>query len=293
MTMSKGKKRELGWAKEEWTVLEGRKVRLFVAPASGELPDEPPLRLPLLLIHGLGCTGETWEPTLLEMRRRDVICSTLAPDLPGFGRSEGPYHDALGMEALADWVVGLLDQRGIARTHLAGNSMGCQVALALARRHGDRVGGIVLQGPTTGERIVPAWRYVTGLIRDTIYESPAYTLRLMKMYTQMGPRAYAITVKKMLEDDPFAQIREVRAPCLVIRGGNDAIVSDRVARRLAAHLPDAIYLPLDHAAHAIEYNNPEEFVDAMLAFLARAERTLGITQSDSADCSIAQTAPTR
>jgi pimeloyl-ACP methyl ester carboxylesterase len=274
-------KRERGWAREEWTELDGRQVRLFVAPCSGEPADEP-LRLPLLLIHGLGCSGETWEPTLQEMRRRDLTCSTIAPDMPGYGRSKGPPHEVLGMEDLGDWLVRLLDQRGIERAHLAGNSMGCQVALGMARRHAERVGGIVLQGPTTGTRIVPAWRYVLGLMADTIYENPLYSLRLLKMYTQMGPYRYAKTVKKMLDNDPFTGIDRVKAPCLVIRGGNDAIVSDEVARRLAASLPDAVYLPLDSAAHAIEYNNPAEFVDAMLTFLTRAETTLGITQATDA-----------
>ena len=273
-------KRERGWAREEWTALDHRQVRLFIAPSDG-VPSEEPLRLPLLLIHGLGCSGETWEPTLSEMRRRDLACATIAPDMPGYGRSMGWPKDALGMEDMADWLVLLLDQQGIERAHLAGNSMGCQVAMAMARRHGERIGGIVLQGPTTGERIVPAWRYVAGLVADTIYESPAYSLCLLKMYSQMGPYRYAITVKKMLEDDPFLQIDQVQSPCLVIRGGNDAIISDKVARRLTAALPDAVYLPLDHAAHAIEYNNPGAFVDAMLAFLTRAEEKLGIATAET------------
>ena len=273
-------KRERGWAREEWTALDDRQVRLFIAPSEGESSEEP-LHLPLLLIHGLGCSGETWEPTLREMRRRDFTCATIAPDMPGYGRSMGWRRDALGIKDLADWLVRLLDQQNIERTHLVGNSMGCQVAMAMARQHGERIGGIVMQGPTTGERIVPAWRYVAGLIADTIYESPAYSLRLLKMYTEMGPYRYTITVKKMLEDDPFEQIDQVRAPCLVIRGGNDRIVSDKVARRLTAALPDAVYLPLDHAAHAIEYNNPSAFVEAMLAFLIRAEATLGIAKAEA------------
>jgi pimeloyl-ACP methyl ester carboxylesterase len=279
-------KRERGWAREEWTAIDGRQVRIFVAPASGDPSDEP-LLLPLLLIHGLGCSGETWEPTLQEMRRRSLTCSTIAPDMPGYGRSMGPPRDVFGMEDLADWLVRLLDHRGVERVHLAGNSMGCQVALAMARRHGDRIGGVVLQGPTTGDRIVPAWRYVTGLIADTIYENPLYSLRLLKMYTQMGPYRYAITAKKMMEDDPFASLDQIKAPCLVIRGGNDAIVSDEIARRLTASLPDAVYLPLSNAAHAIEYNNPVEFVDAMLTFLTRAEEILGISEAtDPSACQV-------
>ena len=93
----------------------------------------------------------------------------------------------------------------------------------------------------------------------------------MKMYTQMGPVRYLQTVEKMLDDDPIAHASEVKAPVLVIRGGRDAIVSDTVARRLTALLPDAVYVPLDHAAHAIEFNTPNAFVDAMIAFLKTVE----------------------
>jgi pimeloyl-ACP methyl ester carboxylesterase len=61
------------------------------------------------------------------------------------------------MEELADWAARFLDAQGIARAHVAGNSMGGQVALALARRHPTRVGGLVLAGPTMGRHLIPAW----------------------------------------------------------------------------------------------------------------------------------------
>ena len=261
--------------REEYGQVDGRRVRFLLAP-----PDDPgdgtsPLHLPTLLLHGLGCSSEVWLPTIEEMDRRDLSVSVIAPDMPGYGKSRGP-REALDMVELADWAVRFADMRGLDRVHVAGNSMGCQVALALARRHPDRVGGMVLQGPTTGTRLIPPWRYVVGLIADGSHETLPYNLRLAKMYAQMGPRRYFATVKKMLADDPLAESEKVVAPCLIIRGGEDAIVSDEVARRLAAALPDAVYAPLDHAAHAIEYNQPVEFTDALVTFLARTEEKLGI-----------------
>lgn len=266
------------WARTEWLRVDGRPVRLFAAPPES-LPRpfaDSPLRLPLLFIHGLGCSGETWEPSLKEIDRRGLGCTIYAPDMPGYGRSEGP-REAFGIPELADWLTRLLDACDVPRAHLVGNSMGCQVALAMARRSPERVGGLVLQGATTGERIEPAWRYVLGLLADTFHENPAYTMRLMKMYAQMGPVRYMTTVRKMLQDDPFEHIDAITAPTLIIRGGRDAIIPDMVARRLTAELPDAVYLPLDSAAHAIEFNNPVEFVDAVLNFLTRAEEKLGIS----------------
>ena len=270
------------FAETKFITLDGKTVRLLTAPPeNGNRDNESPLSLPTILVHGLGCTSEAWEPTLGEMARRDLCCTTLAPDLPGFGKTDGP-PEALDMDGLADWLIELMDARNIARAHLAGNSMGCQVIMALARRYQDRVGGLVLQGPTTGDRLVPPWRYVIGLAADAVNETLWYNLKLMRMNVQMGIPRYMATVSHMLNDDPIAHAKQITAPCLVIRGGHDAIVSDLTARQLTAALPDAVYMLLDHAAHAIEFNNPEAFTDAMITFLRRAEVKLGITDETAA-----------
>lgn len=259
----------------DWRLIEGRRVRIFVSP-----PEEDPdvcyhLRLPILFVHGLGCTGVVWEPTLREISRRGLCCPGIAPDMPGYGRSEGPiHHRALNIPQLADWLARLLDNEKIERVHLVGNSMGCQVGLAFARRHPDRLGAMVLQGATTGTRVVPAWRYTTGLFVDAFNEPPLYNIRLLGMYAQMGLSRYLQTVEHMMNNDAFEAASEIQAPTLVIRGGKDAIIADRVARLLAATMPNAVYTPLDTAAHAIEFNNPKEFVTTSLNFLERAEGQL-------------------
>ncbi|MBC8135308.1 MAG: alpha/beta hydrolase [Fibrella sp.] len=259
----------------EWRLIDKRRVRLFVAPPEPDPEMESPLSLPILFSHGLGCSGLVWEPTLREISRRGLCCPSLAPDMPGYGRSEGPPGlRAMNIPELADWLARLLDHEKIERVHLVGNSLGCQIGLAFARRHPHRIGGMVLQGGTTGTRMVPQWRYMTGLIVDAFNEPIYYNLRLAGMYTQMGPVRFFQTVQFMMEDDAFAAASLVKAPTLVIRGGKDAIVADRIARLLAATLPDGTYTPLDSAAHAIEFNNPDDFVPAMIHFLERAEGKL-------------------
>jgi pimeloyl-ACP methyl ester carboxylesterase len=263
-------------ARQKGTIVDGRRVRYLVAPPvvrPQDYRESGPLRLPILFLHGLGCSCTVWLPTINEMARRGLGCSLITPDLPGYGRSPGP-PEALGIDELADWITRFLDAEGVARVHVAGNSMGCQVGLALARRHPERVGALVLQGPTTGTRYVPGWRYVGGLLVDAFMETIPYNLCLLTMYMQMGPVRYLATSKKMLDDDPWAEINRVRAPTLVVRGGYDAIVSDFIARRLTAALPDAVYTPLDSEAHAIEFNNPPLFVDSLMAFLVRSEERL-------------------
>jgi pimeloyl-ACP methyl ester carboxylesterase len=98
---------------------------------------------PLVLLHGLGSYRGAWDGVVPALAAEfDVI----AVDLPGFG--ESPTLPA-GVEptpaALAAAVVGLLDELGIERPHVAGNSLGGWVALELARLR--PVASVVLLSP--------------------------------------------------------------------------------------------------------------------------------------------------
>lgn len=256
-----------------WTRVDGQRTRYRMVPPVASADDGAVRLVPLLLLHGLGCSSDAWRPTLRVLASRRLPQGTYAPDFPGCGRSRcaGGARD---MSQLADWTVRFLDILGVERAHVAGNSMGCQVAMAMARRHPARVGGLVLLGPTTGSSLVPFWRYALGLLLDGFGESLRYNVILLKMYLQMGLPRYLATVRLMMKDDPVALCDRVRAPVLVVRGGHDRIVSPRTARELAASLPRGEYQALDSTAHAAEFNTPGLFVAALLEFLARAEKDL-------------------
>jgi pimeloyl-ACP methyl ester carboxylesterase len=82
---------------------------------------------PLVLLHTLGTDHHMWDPVL---DRLAVAREVLALDLPGFGGSppvDGGSPPALAA-ALIEWLAG----QGIARPHVAGNSLGGWVALEMA-----------------------------------------------------------------------------------------------------------------------------------------------------------------
>src|SRR5690242_14222136 len=80
---------------------------------------------PLLLLHGIGSCKEMWRPVVpLLARERDVV----ALDLPGFGESP---CGAETVEGLARDVAAFADELGLERPHVAGNSLGGGIALAL------------------------------------------------------------------------------------------------------------------------------------------------------------------
>jgi pimeloyl-ACP methyl ester carboxylesterase len=87
---------------------------------------------PLVLIHGTGSHWQVFGPVLgLLAEHHDVI----ALDLPGFGGSPPlPAGAQYGVPELTDAVAGLLDELGLERVHVAGNSLGGWIALELVRR---------------------------------------------------------------------------------------------------------------------------------------------------------------
>jgi pimeloyl-ACP methyl ester carboxylesterase len=84
---------------------------------------------PLVLVHSLGTDRCVWHPVLERLaRERDVI----AVDLPGFGESDAlPAGAPPAPRALAGAIAAFLDGLGIARPHVAGNSLGGWVALEM------------------------------------------------------------------------------------------------------------------------------------------------------------------
>lgn len=238
----------------------------MVEPAAGE-GGPGALRLPLLLLHGLGCSADVWEPVLRSLARQGLDQPVWAPDLPGCGRSPGPL-EALGMEALGDWTARLLDDLAIPRAHVVAHSMGAQVALALARRYPERVGGMVLVGPTVGKHADYPQRYAVGLVAGGLREPLLYSRLLVRMYREMGLRRYLATAREMLADDPLAGIAAVTAPGLVLRGAHDEVVPGALARRLAAALPRGTYLEMRGARHVVPLDRPEPLALTAVAFLA-------------------------
>ncbi|MFE3998965.1 alpha/beta fold hydrolase [Nocardioides sp. YIM B13467] len=104
------------------------------------LHDGPETAPPLLLIHGSGATGSTWEPMVPALAERFHV---LRIDLPGCGRSSTAPTYAVPDQA--DRVAAVLDDLGITKdVAVAGHSSGGYVATALAERRPELVGPLAL-----------------------------------------------------------------------------------------------------------------------------------------------------
>ena len=86
---------------------------------------------PLLLIHGLGASGNVWAPVVdLLASEREVIVL----DMPGFGDEPALPADVEPTAAnLAAALAARCAELGVERPHVAGNSLGAWVGLEMGR----------------------------------------------------------------------------------------------------------------------------------------------------------------
>ena len=95
----------------------------------------------IVFIHGAGQSGREWR----EHMRRLSAFHCLAPDLPGFGRSN--QLPSASFSQTADLIAKLIEQRVPARrASVVGISSGGMIIHALLRRHPDRVERAIIDG---------------------------------------------------------------------------------------------------------------------------------------------------
>lgn len=89
---------------------------------------------PLVLVHGVTHRRQTWYPVLAALaEHREVILV----DLPGHGESPELVTDGRPVQdVLREEFTRFLDEQGLVRPHVAGNSLGGRIALE-AGVHGD------------------------------------------------------------------------------------------------------------------------------------------------------------
>jgi pimeloyl-ACP methyl ester carboxylesterase len=243
---------------------------------------------PLLLLHGIGSTHDDF--TALRPRL-DAEYRVLAPDLPGHGRS-GALPRRPTIAALTDAVAGDLDQLGVDRVHVLGNSIGARVALELAVRHRTR--SVVAISPnglnTPGERayqallmggnrvalrslrpLIPAIArtrlgraaLLAGL-RSTPWRSSEIEARALGGGFADADAFWQMLWWGIVADLPTGLDR-IDCPVVLAQGTADLVSVGQTPRYLAA-IPGARFVPLLGAGHAPQSDTP----DAILALVHEA-----------------------
>ncbi len=104
-------------------------------------PPGPPGGPPVVMLHGGGPGASAWSNFGRNLPVFAARFRTLAVDQPGFGQSAKPPVTGHYFTFAAEALAGLLDELGIDRIQLVGNSLGGGTAVRFALRFPERQAG--------------------------------------------------------------------------------------------------------------------------------------------------------
>ncbi|RCV56850.1 alpha/beta fold hydrolase [Marinitenerispora sediminis] len=239
------------------------------AAAEGPGRDRPPV----LLLHGFGSTAElNWGRTGWLRALHLAGARTIAPDLPGHGRSPRPHAaDRYTPARLVEEVLRLLDALGEPRVDVLGYSMGARLAWELAAGHPDRVRRAVLAGfgpadvlggPGSG----PARQAGPTAPADDPFEGPfAEVFRTAAALPHNDPAALAACARGQAAHPFTADPVPEGVPLLFAAGERDSLAAG--VETLAARVPGARVVRAPGRDHRTAVTS-RELRSAVLEFLA-------------------------
>lgn len=242
---------------EQWRIVAGQPM--FIR-TTGE-PDSPAI----VHVHGFASSGKYMMPTAVALPE----FWNVVPDLPGFGRSVDPPR-TLSIEELADSLAAMMDELGIARAALLGNSLGTSIICGFAARHPERITAALLVSPAGGRANTPFLRAVGQLARDALREPPALAGVSAPEYMRFGVVEMLRLFGQMTRFPALAHMLELQVPTLAVLGTRDPLLPpwSRI-REVASHLRTNVHIAVIRgAAHAINFSHPEPLAELVREFLA-------------------------
>ena len=230
----------------------------------------------VLLLHGMFGKASNWRPCAEELSRRQY--RVYMPELPVFNM---PAHET-GIDGLGEHVRRFLDQEGIDRAVIAGNSLGGHIALQMALRYPDRVMALILTG-SSGlfergfERSVPrrpSRDWLRTKVREVFYDETHVTEDLLDEVsdTICDPRRALkiLRVAKSAKHDNLRHVlHRITCPVLLAWGADDNITPPTVAKEFKECLPHAELNFIPRCGHAPMMERPHEFNQIVEQFLQR------------------------
>jgi 2-hydroxy-6-oxonona-2,4-dienedioate hydrolase len=252
-----------GSLRSEWVQVGKHRLHNRVSEPVPEHRNGPTL----VLVHGLVISSLYMVPTAVRLA---PFYRTLAPDLPGFGKSSKP-REVLDIPALADALAGWMEAIGLPSAVLVGNSLGCQVSVDLAARYPARVQAMVLAGPTMDPHARTAPQQIGRWLLDWLQERPSLAAAHARDYYEAGLRRAWRTFRQALNDPIEDKLPHVQAPTLVLRGSRDPIVPQGWVEQVAARLPRGQLTVIPGGPHVVNYTTPLEFSRVVRGFVRRIE----------------------
>lgn len=219
----------------------------------------------------------------------DLFPDAIAPDLPGFGGTEG-VGQILTMAAAADRCVQALDYASVPRAVVCGLSMGGYVAFELWRTHPERVAGLVLANTRAEaddaagrEKRVALAKRLRSEGSGFLVEQPPPLLSgaaeeelrswVSRVIADQPAEAIAAASAGMAErPDSTSTLATISVPTLVINSTGDALIPADITARIAEGVAGSRLATIGDVGHLSNLEAPDAFNALLREHLERSSQ---------------------
>jgi 2-hydroxy-6-oxonona-2,4-dienedioate hydrolase len=249
---------------------------------------------PVVLLHGSGAGATGWSNFNPNIATLGENFRAMAFDMPGWGGTVD--LDPNGERDHVNALLLALDELGIEKVALVGNSMGGMTSLRFTIEHPDRVSHLITMGaPSPGTNVfAPAGAPSEGM------------KTLLAAYTDPSPANFKRLVSIMAYDQSFAtdelaaersanalahpehlvsfqthmasaakkfqalgsRLAEIAVPTMVMHGRDDRTVSFEASLRTVAVVPNARLVLFNRCGHWVQLEHAAEFNRLVAQFVA-------------------------
>lgn len=241
---------------------------------------------PVVMVHGLGGTSNSYQPQMPALSAYRVI----RVDLPGSGRSPVP-HGEVTIESLARAVIQAARSLGVTDAHFVGHSLGTIICQRIAADEPALVSSLTLFGALTEppeaaragltERARKARAEGMADIADQIAAGtlssatrdakPEVVAFVRESLMRQDPEGYAKTCEALAKA-AAVDGRLIAAPTLLVAGENDPVAPVSMGQMLADKIAGASLSVLDRCGHWITMEKAQEAGRKLVDFLQRNQK---------------------
>jgi len=243
---------------------------------------------PLLLIAGFACDHTNWSQMipLLASQYRVIVF-----DNRGVGQTSAP-NTPYSIRQMAEDAAGLLDAIGLSCVHVAGHSMGGQIAQELALAHPGRVRTLMLLASCAklderGKAVIESWGDLPRLVdaatglrlsfpwiyTSHFYATPGTIERVIEevFSNPFPPSPLGIyqQSRAITSCDTSTRLGGIDCPTLVVVGNEDILSRVSFSEQLVQGIRGAELVVLEKCGHGLPTESPEATAAVLLGFLSR------------------------
>jgi pimeloyl-ACP methyl ester carboxylesterase len=243
---------------------------------------------PLLLIAGFDSDSSSWSAMMPALVKQYQV---IRLDNRGVGQSSAP-DSPYSIKQMAADAAALLDYLSIPKVHIAGHSMGGQIAQELALAHPEKVKTLILlsswaKGDSKFHALIELFGDLSSkldsvlyqkallpwLFTEAFYSTPGAIEQLIDILQDYPflptPHGLYHQSRAILNSDTSDRLADIPHPTLVVVGKEDLVTPLKFSERLAQGIPNAELVILDRGGHAFIVESAETVAREMLNFWRR------------------------